>query len=201
MIIAVTNRHLCQGDFIEQIEKIARAKPHALLLREKDLPEAQYLELALTCNEICGKYDVPLIAHRFIDAARKLGIKRIHLPGDEFLAHRGKLREFAQIGVSVHSVDEAVFTASHGASYLIAGHIFSTDCKQGVPPRGLPFLAQVCAAVEIPVFAIGGISQRNAGSVIQNGAAGFCVMSPLMNCDQPGCKIAAYRKFQQAGYI
>lgn len=194
MIIAVTNRHLCKRDFLEQVETAAQGHPHAILLREKDLPETEYQNLAVRCGEICKKYHVPLIAHHFTGAAERAGISRIHLPSDDFVQHWDKLSSFVEIGVSVHSVKDAVFAAKQGASYLIAGHIFATDCKKGVAPRGLSFLADVCGAVAIPVFAIGGIAYENVHSSIQNGAAGFCVMSQIMDCDRPDLKISAYRK-------
>lgn len=193
MIIAVTNRHLCKGDFLEQVGRVAQGNPHAILLREKDLPEAEYQNLAVRCSEICKKYHVPLIAHHFTGAAERAGISKIHLPFDDFVEHRDKLSGFVEFGVSVHSVKEAVFAATRGASYLIAGHIFATDCKKDVTPRGLSFLADICGAVVIPVFAIGGISHENVRSTIQKGAAGFCIMSQLMDCNRPDLKISGYR--------
>lgn len=194
MIITVTNRDLCKGDFLEQVERVAQGNPNAILLREKDLSEMEYQNLAVRCGEICKQYQVSLIAHHFTGAAERAGISKIHLPYDDFLQHWNKLSSFVEVGVSVHSVEEAVFAAKQGASYLIAGHIFSTDCKKGITPRGLSFLADICGAVVIPVFAIGGISCENVYSTIQHGAAGFCVMSQLMDCDRPYLKISNYRK-------
>ena len=67
-----------------------------------------------------------------------------------------------------------------GASYVTGGHIFATDCKKGVPPRGLDFLKAVCSSVNIPVYAIGGINGDNINSVLNAGASGACIMSGLM---------------------
>ena len=90
-----------------------------------------------------------------------------------------------QIGVSVHSREEAVYAESKGADYLIAGHIFATDCKKGLPPRGLDFLAEICASVKIPVFAIGGMDLVRGPQALAAGAAGICMMSELMKCGEP----------------
>ena len=49
------------------------------------------------------------------------------------------------VGVSVHTVEEAIFVEKHGGSYLMAGHIFATDCKKGLMPRGIEFLKEICA--------------------------------------------------------
>ena len=69
-----------------------------------------------------------------------------------------------------------------GADYLIAGHIYPTDCKKDLPPRGLNFLREVCGAVSIPVYAIGGIhpDADQIRQVMNAGAAGACIMSAAM---------------------
>jgi len=89
------------------------------------------------------------------------------------------------IGASVHSVVEAGDAQALGADYLIAGHIFATDCKAGVPPRGLAFLRQVCQAVSVPVFAIGGITADKVPAIRAAGAKGCCIMSEAMTTQCP----------------
>ena len=86
------------------------------------------------------------------------------------------------LGCSVHSVEDAIEAEKLGASYLTAGHIFATDCKRGLPPRGMEFLKQVCETVNIPVYAIGGIGLNDGkiDSVCECGAAGACIMSAFM---------------------
>ena len=86
------------------------------------------------------------------------------------------------LGASCHSVAEAVEAERLGCTYITAGHIFDTDCKKGVPGRGLSFLQEVCETVRIPVYAIGGVTHENFPEVKRVGAAGVCVMSGLMTC-------------------
>ena len=74
---------------------------------------------------------------------------------------------------------------SLGANYITAGHIFETDCTKDIPGRGLDFLREVCSAVSIPVYAIGGISKDNFMKIQETGAAGACIMSGFMRCDSP----------------
>ena len=62
---------------------------------------------------------------------------------------------------------------------------FDTDCKKGLPGRGLDFLKAVCSSVSIPVYAIGGISPKNFSMVRNVGANGGCIMSSAMNCTNP----------------
>ena len=82
--------------------------------------------------------------------------------------------------MSIHSLDEAKEVENLGASYVIAGHIFETDCKKGLEPRGLKFIEDLSSALSIPIFAIGGIDEKNSLSVINSGAFGVCMMSTLM---------------------
>ena len=70
-----------------------------------------------------------------------------------------------------------------GCTYITAGHVFETDCKKGLPGRGLEFLQDVCAAVDIPVYGIGGIDADNIALVRNAGSSGACLMSSLMVSD------------------
>ena len=93
---------------------------------------------------------------------------------------RKKYPHIQRIGTSIHSVEDAIFAESHGADYITAGHIFTTDCKKGLPGRGMEWLKTVCDAVSIPVYAIGGISDANAGELSDCGISGYCMMSASM---------------------
>ncbi|MBQ6212538.1 MAG: thiamine phosphate synthase [Ruminococcus sp.] len=185
-IICVTARNLCDGDFLEQLAKIAEAAPKYIVLREKELDESEYRALAEKAIEICSNSETKLILHYYWKAAIELGSDSIHLPLHILreLAAEYK-RRFSLIGASCHSVEDAVEAEKLGADYITAGHVFETDCKKGLPPRGLDFLHSVCESVKIPVYAIGGIAPENFGQVIEAGASGACVMSGFMKCTEP----------------
>ena len=93
---------------------------------------------------------------------------------------RRKYPHIKRIGTSIHSVEDAVFAESHGADYITAGHIFTTDCKKGLPGRGIDWLKSICHAVSIPVYAIGGISDANIFMLSDCNIAGYCMMSASM---------------------
>lgn len=179
-VLAITNRHLCQGDFLEQIERLAAAHPRGIVLREKDLPESEYELLAAAVMEICAKHRTPCILHHFSEVAARLHCKNLHLPLPDLLAHSQAEKQVSLLGASVHSVEEALAAVEHGAAYLTAGHVFETDCKAGLAPRGLDFLRTVCKAVPIPVYALGGITPENAADCLAAGAAGVAIMSGAM---------------------
>jgi thiamine-phosphate pyrophosphorylase len=193
MLILVTNRKLCKDDFLQRIQKLAMGNPHAIMLREKDLNQEEYEDLAKKVKGICDEAQVPLIINQNIAAAAKLKILNIHLSISDLRQHQNDLYAFVNIGASVHSLSEAVEAQELGATYLIAGHIFSTDCKKGVPPRGLPFLQEVCDSVSIPVFAIGGITNNRVKDVLETGAKGVCIMSEAMTCHYPSELAAQFR--------
>lgn len=185
-IIFVTNRALCKEDFLLRIKKLATLKPAGILLREKDLREEEYALLAKKVLRICETYGTLCILHGFYSVAKQLNASALHLP----MPILKKLNEterkaFSVLGASCHSKEEAMEAEALGCSYVTAGHIFETDCKKGLPARGLPFLQEVCKSVKIPVYAIGGINEKNFQNVIDVGAHGVCFMSGAMTCHDP----------------
>ena len=91
-------------------------------------------------------------------------------------------------------LEDALEAAKLGCSYGTLGHIFPTGCKPGVPPRGLKLLEQVCLASPIPLYAIGGIGPETIGPVRAAGAAGACVMSGLMQAEDPSALVRRLRE-------
>lgn len=176
-IICVTNRKLCQENFFIRLEKIAQSGVKYIILREKDLSADDYRQLAEKAVEICHRYNKQCILHSYPEFATELGADGVHVTMDMF---RNLKNKNIFMGVSCHSVDEAKEAETLGADYIIAGHIFQTDCKKNLTPRGLDFLHEVCDNVKIPVYAIGGIDNNNIKSVISAGASGGCMMSGLM---------------------
>ena len=189
-IISVTNRHIA-GDFLKRISEIASLGV-PMILREKDLSESAYAELAEKVLDITGN----IILHTYVNTARDLGHMKIHLPMR--LLEASDISGFDTVGASVHSVEEALRAQELGASYITAGHIFATDCKKDIPPRGLEFLRDVCSAVEIPVYAIGGITPQNASKAASAGAYGVCVMSSFMAVSDIG---ALYKEFKTSSGV
>ena len=181
-IIAVTNRRLCAGDFLRQIESVASRQPRAIVLREKDLSAREYRELAQAVQEICRPHAVPLYLHSFPQAAMELQAAGLHLPLPQLRQlSAGQRKDWRVLGTSCHSVADVQEAIALGCSYIVAGHIYATDCKRGLPGRGLDFLRSACqTAGNLPVYAIGGITPERLPEVLAAGAAGACVMSGMM---------------------
>ena len=194
----ISNRKLCANSNLKkQVEKIfsdyekkiilKNFEITALTLREKDLDKSKYLNLVKKIYPICQKYKINLILHQNYDLNldEKYNIEGIHLSYNVFKSleeniKTGLIKKYKKIGVSIHSLEEAKEVEILGANYVVAGHIFKTDCKKGLEPRGLKFVENLSSVLNIPVFAIGGINERNSQSVINSGAFGLCMMSSLM---------------------
>ncbi len=187
-IVAVTNRHLCvDGEYLQQLRRIARAGVHAIIVREKDLPEEEYCRLFGEVLRACEGIPAKIIPHSYIRAAIQYHSERIQLTLqqlEQILSENAAEAQFvreAEVGVSVHSAAQAQRAEALGAAYVIAGHIFATDCKRGLAPRGLEFLQVVRENVGIDVYAIGGINAGNYQSALAAGADKVCMMSEMMH--------------------
>ena len=164
-LLCLTDRTLCREPFLDRVAAIAAARPAALILREKDLPEDQYQALAAQVMALCQKAGVPCILHTFVGAARALGARAIHLPLPVLRTlSAGERAAFPALGASCHSVEEAWEAVALGATYLTAGHVFATTCKAGLPGRA------------------------------RAGAKGGCVRSPLMTCPDPGAYLRQWKE-------
>jgi thiamine-phosphate pyrophosphorylase len=211
-IICVTNKSICEKNgvlFFEQIKKVAEARPLAIVLREKDLSLEEYRELAGKVSKMCREVENSrLIIHNFYeliledetDLANELSY--LHMPlwklgelynnqPDEYARLREKL---VGLGASCHSVEDAKLAEKLGCTYIIAGHIYNTDCKKGLEGRGLSFLRDVVESVTIPVYAIGGITPENVDDVRNAGASGACIMSSSMTCKSTKELIMSFNK-------
>lgn len=197
-MIVVTNRHLVPENdigggaegaigagtewsdaYLKQLSYVASLYPKAVVLREKDLRSEKYEELAKTVIRLCEQAGTTLILHRFPEVVQHLGYDKLHL-SLEMLKNMGRPEGLTLLGTSIHSVEDAEEAERLGADYVFAGNIFETDCKKGLPGRGLEFLENVCKAVNIPVYAIGGISEEKMPQILRTGAAGGCMMSGFM---------------------
>ncbi|MBQ3378587.1 MAG: thiamine phosphate synthase [Clostridia bacterium] len=179
-LIAISNRTQCP-DLAAQIRRIAALKrPDMLILREKDLTQAEYEALARRVIHLCEDEGIECVLHTFIGAARRLGHKKIHLPMPLLRENYDILKEFSILGASAHDIEEAREAEALGASYITASNVFETDCKPGMPKKGTKWLETICESVKIPVYALGGINEGNLELIKKTSAAGACMMSGYM---------------------
>jgi thiamine-phosphate pyrophosphorylase len=119
---------------------------------------------------------VTFVVNDDVEAALRLGADGVHLGQDDEGAERA-LAEGILLGLSATNLREAIQCEERGAAYVGAGPIWATPSKPDAePPIGVDGLAQICAALTVPVVAIGGIDVSNAGDCIRAGAAGVAVI-------------------------
>lgn len=118
-LVCVTNRHLCTTLFLEQVEKIARLHPRALILREKDLPEKEYNLLAIQVLAICRKAGVSCYGHTYTKVAVDLGMDGFHAPLAVLRQLDPALRSrIPRLGASCHSLEDVLEAANLGVDYV-----------------------------------------------------------------------------------
>lgn len=183
VICLVTDRRGCGGDWenelVRRIGAAARAGVHLIQIRERGLEARDHVRLVSRCvAEVAGTAARVVVNDR-LDIALAAGAHGVHLPAGGVAAAR--IRDavpchFA-IGRSIHSVEEAVDVSQEGGvDYLIFGTVFPSASKPWAAPTGVQRLRAACAAVALPVLAIGGVTLDRMDAVARAGASGFAAI-------------------------
>lgn len=181
-LYAVTDRSWLHGRRLyDQVKEALEGGATFLQLREKELDEKQFLEEAVEIQKLCREYQVPFIINDNVELALAIGADGVHVGQEDMEAGevRKRLGEDKIIGVSAHSVEEAVAAERCGADYLGVGAVFSTTSKQNVSQMPYETLKAICEAVSIPVVAIGGIGKDNIMQLEASGIDGVAVISAI----------------------
>jgi thiamine-phosphate pyrophosphorylase len=144
-------------------------------LRLKSLSTAELVKRGRAFRELSSRHAAIFVVNDDAEAAVELGANGVHLgrrdDGIERAREAGLL-----FGLSAQSLDEAREVARKRPDYLGAGPIWPTPTKPDAPAIGLQALAAICAEVDVPVIAIGGINSTNALACVEAGAAGVAVV-------------------------
>lgn len=181
--IAITNAKLYGDNYMDVVKNIISLHPYALILREKELDDNEYCSLAKIVKKMCEEEGVLFFIHQRIKIARELDCLNIHLSFENFIRGVGIINGFDNVSVACHSVEEAVECQQKGATQIVLGTIFETECKKGVKGKGVSFVKEVTACCSIPVYAIGGLKESNMELIKAAGAAGGCMMSGFIKND------------------
>ena len=182
LLYAVTDRHWLDGrKLIDVVRESLDGGVTMLQLREKALAEEKFLEEAKELQALCRERHVPFIVNDNVDIAKAMDADGVHVGQDdmEALDVRAKLGPDKIIGVSAHSVEEALLAEKHGADYLGVGAMFPTGSKADAKEVEWDVLREICQAVSIPVVAIGGITQENVTELAGTGICGVAVISAI----------------------
>ena len=186
MLYAVTDRAwVGKQSLYEQVESALKGGVTCVQLREKELDDENFLKEAIEISALCKRYAVKFFINDNVDIAIKCGADGIHVGQEDMQAAqvRQKVGNDMIIGVSVHSVEEALEAVKNGADYLGVGAMFSTSTKEDADVLAKETLSDICAAVDIPVVAIGGIGKSNISTLAGTGVSGVALVSAIFSAD------------------
>ena len=165
----------------QQVEAALKGGATCVQLREKNLADSSILAEAREISALCKQYRVPFILNDNVALAAQCGADGVHLGQEDMdpAEARRILGPDAIIGVSAHNVAEAKAAVAAGADYLGCGAMFATTTKTNVTALPKETLRAICAAVGVPVVAIGGISKQNLLSLAHCGEAGVALVSAI----------------------
>ena len=194
LLYAVTDRMWTgKQTLMEQVEDALKGGATCVQLREKELEDEAFLQEAMEMKALCGKYHVPFFVNDNVEIAVKCKADGIHVGQSDMAAVkvRQQVGEDMMIGVSVHSVEEALEAVRNGADCLGVGAMFSTSTKTDADVLTKGVLRDICAAVDVPVVAIGGISKENILELKGTGADGVALVSAIFAAEdiEKECRI------------
>ena len=164
---------------LNQLALLPRSHPCMVQIREKKLSTKELLTLALKARKIELPEGTFLLMNERVDLALAASLDGVHLPENACSAK--VLRTLAPkliYGCSVHSPSALRIAEEAGADYLLFGPVFDTPSKRIYgAPQGLEKLGALCQATSLPVFALGGITKKNAGLCMAKGAYGIAALS------------------------
>ncbi|CCX37322.1 thiamine-phosphate synthase [Clostridium sp. CAG:1013] len=182
LLYAVTDRSwVGDSTLYHQVEEALKGGATFVQLREKDMPEEEFLAEALEIQKLCRQYGVPFVIDDDVELARKVNADGVHVGQSDMEAGdvRAILGEGKILGVSAQTVEQAVLAQQRGADYLGVGAVFHTDSKADAKPVSHETLKAICEAVTIPVVAIGGIGRGNVKELAGSGICGVAVISAI----------------------
>lgn len=186
LLYAVTDRAwVGKQSLYEQVESALKGGATCVQLREKELDDENFLNEAMEISSLCRQYGVPFFINDNVEIAIKCHADGIHVGQDDMEASqvRQRVGNDMIIGVSVHSVEEALEAVKNGADCLGVGAMFSTSTKTDVSVLPKETLCDICAAVDIPVVAIGGIGKSNISQLAGTGVDGVALVSAIFAAD------------------
>ncbi len=182
LLYAVTDRSwLGEKTLCEQVGEALLGGATMIQLREKDMDDESFLREAFEIKALCRKHNVPFIINDNVEVAIKCGADGVHVGQSDMEAGlvRDKIGADMILGVSAHTLEQALAAESRGADYLGVGAVFSTSTKNDASAVSYDTLKEICKAVKIPVVAIGGISRENVLTLSGSGIAGIAVVSAI----------------------
>ena len=200
LLYAVTDRAwVGKQSLYEQVESALKGGATCVQLREKELNDEEFLKEAIEIAALCKEYKVPFFVNDNVDIAIRCHADGIHVGQEDMKASkvREKVGEDMMIGVSVHSVEEALEAVRNGADCLGVGAMFSTSTKADADVLPKEKLRDICSSVDIPVVAIGGLGKSNILELKGTGVDGVALVSAIFAADDIENECRTLRKLSE----
>lgn len=173
-----------EDEFLERIELALKAGVDILQLREKEKTDLEILKLGKKVKALCQKYKIPMLIDDKPHLAWALGCG-VHVGSDDMPVKmcRKLLGEKALIGATAKSVEAGKLAQKEGADYIGCGAIFETKTHVKTKRTSIETLNKIKDAIDIDVYAIGGLNIENVGVLNGSKADGICVVRAIMDAD------------------
>ncbi len=181
-LYAITDRKKYGEDFLGTLERILRNGVKMVQLREKDLSGRELYHLAGQVRELTRKYEALLLINERFDVAVAVDADGVHLPEKSFPPSVVK-KLFPQliVGFSAHSLESAKYAQEEGADFITLGPVFKTSSHPEAKPMGTLKFKEIAQSVNIPVYALGGITWDRIKLCYKNGAYGIAGITIFLN--------------------
>ena len=186
LLYAVTDRHWLDGRRLADVVRESLDGGVTMVqLREKTLDEANFLAEAKELQALCRERGVPFLVNDNVEIAREMDADGVHVGQSDMEAQdvRALLGPDKILGVSAQTVEQAVLAEKHGADYLGVGAVFPTGSKDDADDVSYETLKAICAAVSIPVVAIGGLNKSNILELSGTGVDGVALVSAIFSAE------------------
>lgn len=200
LLYAVTDRSWLNGETLEStVEKVLAAGVTFLQLREKDLSDEEFLAEANKIKPLAQKYHIPFVINDNIEVAIKCGADGVHVGQSDIVDKdvRALVGPDMILGISANTVETAKRAEESGADYIGVGAVFGTATKKDAQAISVARLREICAAVSIPVVAIGGINEHNILQLANSGVDGVAVISAIFAKPDVAAATRALRKLSE----
>ena len=194
-LYVVLDRAAARGRELTDILDAALAGGCRLVqLREKEWPSGRVLPLAERLRDRCRAAGATFIINDRVDLAVAVGADGVHVGQDDLPARAARplLRSGMILGVSTHSLAQALAAQADGADYVAVGSMFPTRSKAEFELVGADLVRKLRGEIRVPLIGIGGISHDNVGEVITAGADGVAVISAVCAADDPRAAAARF---------
>ena len=168
-------------------------------VRAKKEKRSKRIEIGLAVVRAAQETPVSIIINDDIEAAYEAGADGVHLGQEDWAGiprdeRHQRLMGLDILGISTHSLKQAMEAERDGANYIGVGPVHATNTKPGREPVGVGLVHQVAARVHTPFFAIGGITLENLGDVLAAGATSVAVVSAILNAPDVAKAAAAFKE-------